>query len=63
MKDFEVNEGLTDEFNPEMLRPEKVVELLKARGIYVSPEQAVQIVELLDRFSTMIVTQHLRQCK
>jgi hypothetical protein len=63
MKDFEVNDGMTDEYSAEMLRPEKVQERLKAQGIYVSPEQVVQIVELLDRLSNIVINQHLRQCK
>jgi hypothetical protein len=63
MKDYEVNDGLTDENSPEMFRPEKVQERLKAQGIHVSLEQAVQIVELLDHLSNIIITQYLRQCK
>jgi len=63
MKDYEVNDGLTDEYSPEMFQPEKVQERLKAQGIHVTIEQAVQIVELLDRLSNFIINQHLRQCK
>lgn len=63
MKEFEVNDGLTDEYSAEMLRPEKVQERLKAQGIFVSTEQAVQIVELLECLSHIIISQHLRQCK
>jgi hypothetical protein len=63
MKDYEENEGLTDEYSPEMLRPEKVQERLKSQGIDVTPEQAVYIVELLERLSTIIINQYLRQCK
>lgn len=63
MKDYEVNDGLADEYSSEMFRPEKVQEQLKAQGIHVTIEQAVQIVELLDRLSNFIINQHLRQCK
>ena len=63
MKDYEVNDGLTDDYSSEMFRPEKVQERLKAQGIYVTIEQAVQIVELLDHLSNIIITQYLRQCK
>lgn len=63
MKDCEVNDGVTDEYSPEMFQPEKVRERLAAQGIHVTIEQAVQVVELLERFSNIIITQHLRQCK
>jgi hypothetical protein len=63
MKDFEVNDGLTNEYSSEMLRPERVQERLKAQGIHVTIEQAVQIIELLDRLSNFVIAQHLRQCK
>jgi len=63
MKDYEVNDGLMDEYSSEMFRPEKVQERLKAQGIFVTHEQAVQIVELLDHLSNIIITQYLRQCK
>ena len=63
MKDFEVNDGLTGEYNPEMFRPERVQDRLKAQGIHVTLEQAAQIVELLERLSNIIITQQLRQCK
>ena len=63
MKDFEANDALMDEHSAEMLRPEKVLERLKAQGIHVTPEQAVQVVELLERLSTIIISQQLRQCK
>jgi hypothetical protein len=63
MKDYEVNDGLMDEYSPEMFQPEKVQERLKAQGIHVTIEQAVQIVELLDRLSNFIINQYLRQCK
>lgn len=63
MKDFEVNDGLTNEYSTEMLQPEKVQERLKAQGILVTPEQAAQVVELLERLSTIIISQQLRQCK
>jgi len=63
MKDFEANDGLTDEYSPDMLRPEKVQERLKAQGIYVTNEQAAQIVELLERLSNLIISQQLRQCR
>jgi hypothetical protein len=63
MKEFEVNDGLTDEYSAEMLRPEKVQERLKAHGIHVTPEQAAQVVELLERISNIIISQQLRQCK
>ena len=63
MKEFEANEGLTDGYSPDMLRPEKVQERLKAQGIYVTIEQAAQVVELLERLSTIIISQQLRQCK
>ena len=63
MKDYEVNDGLPDEHSPEMFRPEKVRERLAAQGIYVTIEQATQVVELLERLSNIIITQYLRQCK
>ena len=63
MEDYEVNDGLMDEYSPEMFQPEKVQERLKAQGIHVTIEQAIQIVELLDRLSNFIISQHLRQCK
>ena len=63
MKDFEVNDSLTDEYSLEMLRPEKVQERLKAQGIHVTSEQAAQVVGLLERLSTIIISQKLRQCK
>ena len=63
MKDFDVKDGLADEYSTEMLRPEKVLERLKAQGIHVSHEQAAQVVELLERLSTIIISQQLRQCK
>lgn len=63
MKDFEVNDGLTDEYSPEMFRPERMQEQLKAQGIHITLEQATQVVELLEHLSTIIITQQLRQCK
>ena len=63
MKDFEVNDGLMDEYNPEMFRPEKVQERLTVQGIHVTLEKATQVVELLERLSTIIISQQLRQCK
>ncbi|HEV2482983.1 MAG TPA: hypothetical protein VGS79_25135 [Puia sp.] len=63
MKDFEVNDGLTNEYSPEMFRPEKIQERLKAQGIHVTPEQAAQVVQLLEQLSNLIIAQQLRQCK
>ena len=63
MKVFEAKDGLTDEYSPEMFRPEKVQERLKVQGIHITPEQAGQVVELLKRLSTIIISQQLRQCK
>lgn len=63
MKDYEVNDGLSEKYSPEMFQPQKVLERLKAQGIHVTPEQAAQVVELLERLSNIIITQYLRQCK
>ncbi|TDX02181.1 hypothetical protein EDB95_3232 [Dinghuibacter silviterrae] len=52
-----------DEYSPEMFRPERVQERLKAQGIHITNEQAAQVVELLERLSTIIISQQLRQCK
>ncbi|WP_162852628.1 hypothetical protein [Dinghuibacter silviterrae] len=46
-----------------MFRPERVQERLKAQGIHITNEQAAQVVELLERLSTIIISQQLRQCK
>ena len=63
MSDFEVNDGLTEEYSPEMFRPERVQERLKAQGIHITIAQAIQVVELLERLSNIIIAQQLRQCK
>ena len=63
MKDFEENDVLKGEHSPEMFRPERVQERLKAQGIHVTLEQAVQVIEVLERLSIIIISQHLRQCK
>jgi len=63
MKDFDDMEDLTEEYRPEMFLPERVQQRLKSQGIYVTIDQATEIVELLNHLSNIIVSQKLRQCK
>lgn len=43
----------------EKLKPEKVVEMLRNRGVDISEEQAAQMLELLRKFANIAVSQHL----
>jgi hypothetical protein len=43
----------------EKLKPEKAVEMLRSRGVDISVEQAVQMLELLQKFAAVIVAQQL----
>ena len=47
----------------EKLKPEKVVEMLRERGVDISVEQAAQILELLRKFAHIVVSQHLERQK
>ena len=47
----------------EKLKPEKVVEILRKRGMDISVEQGAQMLELLRKFANIIVFQHLESQK
>jgi hypothetical protein len=47
----------------DVLRPDKVQAILHKQGIDISIEEALLILELLNKLSTIIVSQHLRPCK
>lgn len=47
----------------EKLKPEKVVEIMKAKGIKVSVEQAAGILVFLRKLSNIIVAQYLEKKK
>jgi hypothetical protein len=63
MMDPERQDEIFDDADLEILHPAKAVEILKVKGIDVTLEQAALMLELLGRLSTMIISQHLRQCK
>ena len=43
----------------EKIKPEKALEMLRKKGVDISLEQAVQVLELLRKFANIIVSQHL----
>lgn len=43
----------------EKLKPEKVAEMLRERGVDISVEQAAQLLELLRKFANIVVSQYL----
>ena len=47
----------------EKLIPEKAVEILRKRGVDISVEQAAQMLELLRKFASIVVSQHLESQK
>ena len=47
----------------EKLKPEKVVEILRKQGVDISVEQAAQMLELLRKFASIVVSQHLESQK
>jgi hypothetical protein len=47
----------------EKLKPEKVVEILKAKGVDVSVEQAASILEFLRKMANIVVSRHLKKKK
>jgi hypothetical protein len=63
MTDKESCGGFTEELKFALTSPEKLREHIKAQGIDITPEQAIQVAELLDQLSNIIISQHLRQCK
>ncbi|MFZ6009571.1 MAG: hypothetical protein ACOYXT_04425 [Bacteroidota bacterium] len=44
----------------EKLKPEKVVEILKAKGVSVTVEQAASILEFLRKMASIVVSQYLK---
>lgn len=44
----------------EKLKPEKVVEILKAKGVSVTVEQAASILEFLRKVANIVVSQYLK---
>lgn len=44
----------------EKLKPEKVVEMLKAKGVDVTVEQAASILEFLRKVASIVVSRYLR---
>jgi hypothetical protein len=43
----------------EKLKPERVVEMLKAKGVNVTVEQAASILEFLRKMANIVVSQYL----
>ena len=44
----------------EKLKPERVVEMLKAKGVSVTVEQAASIIEFLRKMASSVVSQYLK---
>jgi hypothetical protein len=63
MMDYDVKSELPDDAALETMHPAKVVEIFKAQGVDITTDQATLVQELLGRLSTIIISQHLRQCK
>ena len=47
----------------EKIKPEKALEMLRKKGVDISLEQAAQVLELLRKFATIIVSQYLASQK
>lgn len=47
----------------ERVKPETVIEILKKHGVDISVVQAAQILELLRKFASIVVFQHLESQK
>lgn len=47
----------------EKLTPEKFVEMMREKGIELSPEQAAVILEFLRRLANIVVAQYLEKQK
>lgn len=47
----------------ERVKPETVIEILKKHNVDISVEQAAQILELLRKFASIVVSQHLESQK
>ncbi|MBL7871262.1 MAG: hypothetical protein JNM78_06610 [Cyclobacteriaceae bacterium] len=45
----------------EKLKPERAVEILKAKGVNVTVEQAASILEFLRKMASIVVSQHLKR--
>jgi hypothetical protein len=43
------------------LRPEQVVEMLRKKGMEVTVEQAVMVLEFLQLLATIVVSQYLKK--
>jgi hypothetical protein len=43
----------------ERVKPETVIEILKKHNVDISVEQAAQILDLLRKFASIVVSQHL----
>ncbi|MEI9959391.1 MAG: hypothetical protein WDM90_24430 [Ferruginibacter sp.] len=47
----------------EKIKPEKVAEMLRSRGVEISIEEAAQVLELLRKFANIIVANHLESAR
>jgi len=47
-------------YQMEKLKPERVVEMLKAKGVNVTVEQATSILEFLRKMASIVVSQYLK---
>ena len=47
----------------EKLKSEKAVEMLRSKGVDISVEPATQMLELLRKFASILVSQHLESQK
>ena len=45
----------------EKLKPERVVEMLKAKGVNVSVKEAASILEFLRKMANIVVSQYLKR--
>jgi hypothetical protein len=45
----------------EKIKPEKALEMLQKKGVDISLEQAVQVLELLRKFANIMVSQYLER--
>jgi len=54
-------ERFNEEVQMEKLKPEQAVELLRKKGIEVSLEQAVVILEFLHLLANILIAQYLRK--
>ncbi|MFF5380446.1 hypothetical protein [Pedobacter suwonensis] len=46
-------------YSREQVKPEQAMEILKGKGIIITKEQAIKILEFMNAFAKIVIKQHL----